>query len=165
MQLTFSLMNGAEARAISAWHYEDQYTIYNISPDDPEALVEMLDRRSPYYTVRDENNRIVGFFNFGTSALVWDSGEPGIYLEGRMVPVGLGLRPDLTGKGLGLAFVNAGLAFARKRFRPARFCLYVFAWNERAIRVYERAGFERRRVLTRSSERGVHEFLEMCREA
>jgi len=165
MQLTFSLMNGAEASAISAWHYEGPYAIYNVAPDDPEGLAEMLDRRSPYYTVRDEESRIVGFFNFGTSALVWDSSEPGIYVEDRMVPVGLGMRPDLTGKGLGRAFVNAGLEFARKRFRPERFCLYVFIWNERAIRAYERTGFERGRVLTRSNERGEHEFLEMCRQA
>jgi [ribosomal protein S18]-alanine N-acetyltransferase len=165
MQLTFSLMNGAEAQAILAWRYEGPYAVYNAAPDDPEGLAEMLDRRSPYYAVRDEEGRIVGFFNFGTSALIWDSGEPGIYLDGRTVPVGLGLRPDLTGKGLGQAFVNAGLTFARKRFRPERFCLYVFAWNERAIRAYERTGFERGRILTRNSDTGKHEFLEMRRDA
>jgi RimJ/RimL family protein N-acetyltransferase len=164
MQYTFSLMNRAEASAISAWRYEGPYAIYNTLPDDPASLAEMLDRHSPYYTVRNAESQIVGFFNFGTSALVWDYGAPGIYIDRRTVPVGLGMRPDQTGKGLGLSFVKAGLEFARKRFRPERFCLYVFTWNARAIRVYERAGFQRGRVLVRSNERGAFEFLEMQRD-
>ena len=163
MQYKFSLMNKAEASAITAWRYEGRYAIYNTPPDDPASLTEMLDRRSPYYTVRDAEGQIIGFFAFGTSSLVWDYGTPGIYINGRTVPVGLGMRPDQTGKGLGLSFVNAGLKFAQKRFRPERFCLYVFTWNERAIRVYERAGFERGRVLVTTNEDGEHEFLEMQR--
>ena len=102
-QLTFSLMNSAEARAISAWRYEDPYSVYNIALDDPGSLAEMLDRRSPHYTVYDDSGRVVGFFSFGTSALVWDSSEPGLYVDGRTVPVGLGMRPELTGQGQGSA--------------------------------------------------------------
>ncbi len=163
MKYTFSLMNRAEASAITAWRYEGPYAIYNTPPDDPGSLAEMLDRGSPYYTVRNAEGQIIGFFNFGTSALVWASSTPGIYIDGRTVPVGLGMRPDQTGKGQGFSFVNAGLAFARKRFRPNSFRLYVFTWNERAIHVYERTGFQRGRVLVRSNERGAFEFLEMQR--
>ncbi|GHO92934.1 N-acetyltransferase [Reticulibacter mediterranei] len=164
MQYKFSLMNQVEASAISAWRYEGPYAIYNTPPDDPDSLSEMLDRRSPYYTVRNTESQIIGFFNFGTSALVWDYGAPGIYIDRRTIPIGLGMRPDQTGKGLGLSFVKAGLEFARKCFRPDRFCLYVFTWNERAIRVYERTGFRHGRILIRSSERGTFEFLEMQRD-
>ena len=57
--------------------------------------------------------------------------------------IGLGLRPDLTGRGLGLDFFRAGVEFARERFRPALIVLNVAAFNERAIAVYERAGFVR----------------------
>jgi [ribosomal protein S18]-alanine N-acetyltransferase len=42
---------------------------------------------------------------------------------------------------LGLAYLQAGLAFATQRFTPRRFRLSVATFNERAIRVYERAGF------------------------
>ena len=42
----------------------------------------------------------------------------------------LGLRPDLTGRGLGLEFFRAGLAFARERYQPQRVYLHVAEFNE-----------------------------------
>jgi RimJ/RimL family protein N-acetyltransferase len=135
------------------------------SEEEPNAIEEMLDRRSPHYAVRDEQNSLVGFYSYGTSAHIDDMTEPGLFVGDRMVTIGLGMRPDLTGQGLGLAFVNAGLAFARKEFAPKRFRLYVFAWNERAIRVYERAGFQRIGLRVVPHERGDRTFMEMQREA
>lgn len=162
MQFIFSLMDEGDARAIQTWRYEGVYAVYSGNDDDdPEAMAELLDRRSPYYAVRNEQGELVGFFNFGTSALVWESQEPSIYIEDRTIAIGLGMRPDLTGKGLGLAFVQAGLQFARQEFAPEHFRLYVFPWNERAIRVYEQAGFRRVRVFLQRNKYGEREFLEM----
>lgn len=168
MQFVFSLMSESDARAVQLWRYEDMYAVYNMGHDnssDSEVLAELLDRRSPYYAVRANQGELVGFFNFGTSALVWGSKEPSIYGESRTIAIGLGMRPDLTGKGSGLAFVLAGLNFARQEFAPEHFQLYVFPWNERAIRVYERAGFQRVRVFLQRSIHGEREFLEMSRDA
>ncbi len=167
MQYTFTLMDDMTARAILTWRYDEPYSVYNMVADGladvEEAVTELLEPGSPYYAVRDTEEELVGYFCFGTSALVWASDEPGLYLEGRMLPLGLGLRPDMTGRGLGLHFVNAGLAFARQAFTPTQFCLYVFTWNERAIRVYEHAGFQRRRIVLQQRESGNREFLEMVR--
>jgi hypothetical protein len=59
------------------------------------------------------------------------------------VEVGLGLRPDLTGKGLGRGFLLAGLDFARRSFSPDVFRLSVATFNERAIKVTRaRASYE-----------------------
>jgi ribosomal-protein-alanine N-acetyltransferase len=38
--------------------------------------------------------------------------------KGQTVEVGLGLRPDLTGRKLGLGYMLAGLEFARRHFSP-----------------------------------------------
>jgi RimJ/RimL family protein N-acetyltransferase len=55
----------------------------------------------------------------------------------------LGLRPGLTGRGLGAMFVHMGLEFAEACFGRRRIVLDVAEFNARAIRVYERAGFRR----------------------
>ena len=78
---------------------------------------------------------------------------------------GLGLRPDLTGRGLGLAYLSAGLVFAGQRFKPSRFRLSVATFNERAIRVYERAGFTPSRTFDHATNGSIHRFLEMTRPA
>ena len=79
--------------------------------------------------------------------------------------LGLGMRPDLTGQGLGGAFLETGLAFGRQRFRPRTFRLSVAAFNQRAILVYERAGFIRGRVFQQETNGGIYDFVEMTRLA
>jgi [ribosomal protein S18]-alanine N-acetyltransferase len=163
-QFVFALMDKAAAETIQTWHYEGVYAVYNMGSAE-EGMAELLDRCSPYYSVRDELGKLVGFFNVGTSALVGESNEPGIYGEDRTISIGLGMRPDATGKGMGLTFVQACLDFARREFAPEHFQLYVFPWNKRAIRVYERAGFQSVRIFLQHNIHGTSEFLEMCRDA
>ena len=88
-----------------------------------------------------------------------------MHVEGADVVVGLGLRPYLTGRGLGLRFVEAGIEFAVERFHPQRLRLAVASFNKRAITVYERAGFERVRAYDHETNGGVHCFLELVRPA
>ena len=87
------------------------------------------------------------------------------YADDGSLDIGLGLRPDLTGKGLGLEFLLAGLEFGRRRFAPAGFRLAVATFNGRAIQVYERAGFRPTTVFTHHTNGGDHPFLLMTREA
>src|SRR6266446_6836520 len=160
MQFIFSPMNEADAHTIKTWRYEGPYAVYNID-NDPNSLAELLDQRSPYYAVRNEQGELIGFFVFGTSAQVGNVGIPHLYSENNTITIGLGMRPDLTGKGLGLAFVQAGLDFAREQFKPDYFRLYVMTYNERAIWVYERAGFERVGIYVQRHAESDRDFLEM----
>ena len=149
----FRQMDDADARRISGWRYAPPCDFYD-STADPADLAELLDperRRDVYFSALDGENRLVGFSQFGQTD--------------EAVDVGLGLRPDLTGSGLGAGFVLAGLQFARERFSPRRFTLSVTTFNGRAIRVYERAGFRRGEVYLRRTNGGEHEFLRMEREA
>ncbi len=82
--------------------------------------------------------------------------------KGDAVEIGLGLRPELTGRGLGLEFLRAGIEYVRTRFDAERVILNVAAFNERAIKVYERAGFRETGRHTRQFDRwGDVEFVEM----
>jgi len=83
--------------------------------------------------------------------------------DGGTVDVGLGLRPDLTGRGLGARFLEAVLAEARSRHAPDRLTLSVAAFNRRAITVYERAGFAEVARRQHATNGGVHEFVMMAR--
>src|SRR5579872_1303438 len=167
MQFTFSPLNETDARTVITWRYEAPYDVYNTGNDDEGAsdFSELLDRRSPYYAVRDEQGDLVGYFCYGTAGQPWEVNEPSLYVDNRVIVIGLALRPDLTGKGLGLSFINAGLAFAREQFAPTMFRLYVMTFNQRAIRVYERAGFHNVGKITVHNMQGPVEFIEMETDA
>jgi [ribosomal protein S18]-alanine N-acetyltransferase len=146
-------MSQHEALVVAAWHYEPPYSFYDWTAD-ADDLAELLGketREGKYFSALGADGELVGWFSFLS--------------EGDCVEFGLGLRPDLTGQGLGLAYLQAGLVFAGQRFQPGRFRLSVAAFNERAIRVYERAGFTPLRTFDHATNGGVHRFLEMTRPA
>ena len=145
-------MDQADAELVASWHYEPPYDFYDFEAD-PEDLEEILDpvRRAGDYHAAELDGELVGFFSFK--------------VHDDAVEIGLGLRPDLVGGGVGLEFVEAGLDFAGATFRPASFWLDVATWNERAKKVYERAGFEPGHVWTHTSGQGPADFLRMTRGA
>ncbi len=142
-----------EAQAISGWQYEPPYSFYDWSADadDLALLLGKESREGRFFSAFAEDGALVGFFEF--------------QVDGEDVIVGLGLRPDLTGRALGLPFVEESLAFARERFGPRRFRLSVATFNERAIRVYERAGFVPLRTYDHETNGGIFPFVEMTRPA
>jgi ribosomal-protein-alanine N-acetyltransferase len=144
-------MREAEALQIAGWRYEPPYSFYDwdADPNDLALLLSKEHREGRYFSAFAEDGGLIGFLEFGTDA---DD-----------VIVGLGLRPDYTGRGLGLGFLEAGMAFARERFHPNRFRLSVATFNQRAIRVYERAGFVALRTYDHETNGGVFPFVEMTR--
>jgi RimJ/RimL family protein N-acetyltransferase len=162
-------MTEDDVRAIMAWRYDVQYSIYNIDGDgdDPdELLAEFLDRRSPYFAARnpdvDPSGAVVGFFCYGSSAgVTFGEAAPYLYNDDGSLNGGLGMRPDLTGRGLGAAFTQAGVAFGAEQYHPAFIRFYVLPFNDRAIRAYERVGFRRVGIVIQRSVQGERPFVEM----
>jgi ribosomal-protein-alanine N-acetyltransferase len=144
-------MTQADAEAIARWRYEPPYDFYDADADHRD-LAELLDpelRGDRYFSARDASDELVGFFGIG-----YDDGVVGI---------GVGLRPDLTGRGLGLGFLEDGLAFAKERYAPERYRLSVAEFNQRAITVYERAGFVETRSYVHETNGRVFRFVDMER--
>ena len=159
MSFRFEPLHWADARRVSRWRYEGVYAFYN-QDTLPMLMVALF--RSPL--------RLAGLeaFVVHDDALKGGESRIGIFTfirRGAAIEIGLAMRPDLTGRGLGLAFVEAGMDFARARYAPTRFTLDVATFNERARRVYERAGFHPAGTFTRLTRDVLREFLAMNRPA
>lgn len=160
MQFSFRPMRWADIATISRWRYDGVYAFYDLhlSPlISIMALQTIMGRvigEPVYYTTLDERGVIVGMFSY-------------LRNQAETLEVGLALRPDLTGQaaGIGLSFVQAGMDFGRRQFRPKRFRLTVATFNARAIRVYEQAGFTRDKIGFRRKLGKRYEALEMSRLA
>src|SRR5206468_9220263 len=72
-----------------------------------------LFRSYRYQAVRDEDGELVGFCTFGEDARV-----AGYIYPDDALDIGVGMRPDLVGRGLGLAFTREVLDFARRELAP-----------------------------------------------
>jgi ribosomal-protein-alanine N-acetyltransferase len=133
--LTFRPFTPADARAIADWRYGGEYAVYDHGPESAEAL---LDPAYEYYAAVAAGGELVGYCCFGADARV-----PGLAPEDGTLDVGGGLRPDLTGIGLGGGFLRATCNLGRELHAPRRFRVVVAAFNRRAQRVAAALGFER----------------------
>ncbi|MCV9900531.1 GNAT family N-acetyltransferase [Exiguobacterium sp. N5] len=134
---------------IQEWTYEAPYDFYNQSPSE-EGIAELMT-----YQVIVEEHELIGFYCIGSPAQVPNSTYP-YCLE--FTDIGLGMRPDMTGKGHGRLFVTYVMERAMERGKPLR--LTVAAFNERAIHLYDTVGF---RTIT-SFERNGTPFKVMVRD-
>jgi len=162
LRFTLKPITRDDARAISRWRYSGPYSVYNGNPNSVEALLEP---RFLYHSVCDERGDLAGYFCFGEDARVSAGRRLGLYEREPALDLGLGMRPDLTGQGLGEEFVQAGLRFAREEYSPKAFRLTVATFNRRAIRVYEKAGFETVETFGAVTPDGGREWLLMKRSA
>lgn len=120
-----------DAAAVCAWCYDGVYAVYNcpsweIVEREQWGMADPEIRTKEFYSVlRDA--QLVGFFRWRL-------------LEQR-VWIGLGLRPDCCGRGIGKELMRLIEKEVCNRFPGIPRRLKVRAFHERAIRCYERAGF------------------------
>jgi RimJ/RimL family protein N-acetyltransferase len=155
MRYTFAHIDRAAAEAIASWRYEGQYARYD---GDPEGIETLLRPDYRVHAVRDEAAELVGFCSFGEDGRV-----AGYEYQDDALDVGLGMRPDLVGRGLGIDFTRAVLDFAQHEYSAGAFRVTIAAFNRRARRLCLALGFrETARFLRRGSE---DQFVVLRREA
>ncbi len=143
MKIELTPITAQEAREIAAWSYPPPYDYYNIPSEHRDgALIDFLAPGNRYHAARSERGELTAFFCFGPDARV-----PGGRYEEPALDVGLGLRPDLIGRGLGGEMLAQALEFAVRAFQPARFRTTIALFNARSRRVFERAGFVEEHVV------------------
>lgn len=142
-------MTEQHAETICGWRYEPPYDLYGW---DSWATMRRLEiefgdpdlRQRQYAAVTDDRGELQGFAQF-------------FPLLG-VIRLGLGMRPDLCGRGLGPYFVSMIVEEAQRRAPEGEVDLEVLIWNRRAIRAYEKAGFRITDTYFRQTPDGSAQF-------
>lgn len=148
-QFRFVPMTRAHAEQLCSWRYEPPFDLYgwpNFHQIEAEGI-EFGDpdiRAQQYAAVLNGEDEMIGFAQL-------------FPLLG-VTRLGLGLRPDQCGHGLGAAFARATAEEALQRAPGDEIDLEVLTWNERAIRAYVKAGFHITDTYVRNTPTGPAEF-------
>ena len=151
-------MTEPDAREILSWRYESPFDFYNASDEQLEKDVERLcEPTNLYLAVRDGEDTLSAYYCFGEEARVagGDYAEPALDMGG-------GSRPDLLGTGQGEMFIRVAMDFGKMFFNPDQYRVTVAAFNTRALRMCEKAGFVWTQQFTRDD--GI-EFVVLVKEA
>ncbi|WP_010093929.1 GNAT family N-acetyltransferase [Ornithinibacillus scapharcae] len=138
-------MTEKSAIKILGWKYDKPYDFYN-QVLSGEAILELTSKN---YILIEKDGKIAGFYCTGKDAQVPVGHEYRAY-DGDYLDLGLGMRPDLTGKGLGKAFMEFIIEEIRHEY-AGNLRLTVADFNIRAIRLYENLGFLKVQDFSRGS--------------
>ena len=83
----------------------------------------------------------------------------GVYIDD-YVDMGLGMNPNLVGKGNGYEFCSYIMKFIEENFKGTPIRLTVAKFNQRAIHLYEKLGF----ILENEFSTDVAEFITMVKK-
>ena len=114
MTYNFEMMTQEQAEEISYnWHYDGEYSFYDMEADE-EDLKEFVDpekRGDSKFAVMN-SSELTGFFSVSK-------------VDEKTFEIGLGMRPDLTDRGKGMAFLEAGIEFVETEYNPKKITLSV----------------------------------------
>ncbi|PAF20670.1 hypothetical protein CHH69_04850 [Terribacillus saccharophilus] len=122
-----------DAYAVLHWRYSPPYDLYNLTYTEGAVMMLMV---GDYYGVY-ENGNLLGYFCVGDDARVLG----GDYSDRTYLDIGVGMVPEKTGQGRGTQFFTEILNWIKKNIEQDQYRLTVAAFNERAIHLYEKAGF------------------------
>jgi len=149
MRYTFVPMNKAYVTEIvNTWKYENEYAIYDYS-NEAEHMLDEEAWGSGIFTILNQNGELVGelsieFFDEEEAYTPYAEFDNREITNQRELWIGFGMRPDLIGQGRGAEFVMACAQYAIKHFQYGGeyVGLGVAVFNQRAIKAYEKAGFQ-----------------------
>ena len=130
-KLKYHILTDSEKREICSWTYYGDYAVYNL----------------PSYEVMKEKQ--IGFFNpaheqnyrafYDGDCLV---GFVNIKEEETEVFIGIGVKPELCNRGYGQCILHDTYQISKELYPDKPLYLEVRTWNERAVRCYQKSGFE-----------------------
>ncbi len=148
MHYNFIPMTAEYANTIvDNWTYDGAYSIYDYA-NETEHMLDVTGWGKGLFAVLNQDGELIGelsieFFDENDEYIEYNDFDAET-LHGKELWIGFGLKPELTGQGLGSGFVSACVEFAVKQYQyeGEYVRLGVADFNKRAIIVYERAGFQ-----------------------
>lgn len=145
-------MKSEYAKQITEWKYNNEYSVYNL-PSYEECVNEKyritLEDEKNNYKVYILNNEVVFYYNIKK---IYDD----------RICIGVGLKPEYCGKGLGAYFLNDCIKEIKNKFTNPILFVRVRSWNKRAIKAYEKVGFNILRSYIMEDRFGKNtEFVEL----
>jgi len=132
--MTYELrpLTAEQGEAMAGWSYPGPWAVYEVSAaiDPAQGFWAVVDGTG------DGTAAVVGYACFGVEARV-----PGLEERPGVLDVGVGMRPDLTGQGLGREFATAVLDHGGTVSGAAVLRAVVQDWNARSRRLLTGLGF------------------------
>jgi len=143
MHINIVEMTEEYAKKISRWKYKGIYSFYDHNDSNIAGYMD-----GTHFACVNVDRDLIGYFCYGSDARI-PTVEENTY-DDDFLDIGLGLRPDICGKGHGLSFFLKGINYAQMRYSTKNFRLSVAVFNERAIKLYTNAGFYVEQEVTNS---------------
>ena len=145
------------AREFLTWNYEPPYEIYNYDPEHFDRdLAYHLDPANNIYTMY-RDGELIGYCSFGRDAQV-----PGGDYGKDAIDIGMMIKPELTGQGLGTEFVANIVQHTKERYNPKTLRVTILESNLRAKRVWKKNGFQQTGSFERKSDKTL--FIVMTKD-
>lgn len=138
MSIYIENINEEKAKEILSWEYVKPYDFYNNEITE-ENIKELLD--GTYYALMSDQHQLIGFFCMGKNAQVPIGNKYSVYSDD-FIDMGLGMAPQLVGKGNGFTFCSFILSYIEENYKAIPIRLTVAKFNQRAIHLYEKLGFD-----------------------
>jgi len=140
------------AKEIFNWRYDGEYSVYDmpdwdIAKKSNFGITISETREKEFLGLIDKDNNLIGFIRLRE-------------VDGNVV-IGLGLKPNLCGKGIGSRLMELIKSESSNKFKNKKIRLEVRSFNKRAIKCYEKAGFKIVNVHNRDTKRGNLDFVVM----
>jgi len=143
-KIKFTPIDETSAREFLQWKYEPPYEIYNYAPENFDRdLAYHLDPANNLYSM-NRDKELIGYCSFGRDAQV-----PGGDYSEEAMDIGMMIKPELTGQGQGANYADAVIQYGISKYQPKRLRVTILESNLRAMRVWEKNGFQK----TQSFER------------
>lgn len=151
MNLSVKELTEKNAMELCQWRYEPPYDIYNL-PDwgtvkkENWGMANEEKRKHEFHAIYS-SEALVGFFR--------------LVKKEDHIMLGLGLCPDLCGKGVGRELIGLILTTAKEKYGTIKIQLEVRAFNVRAIKCYQTAGFVAIDQFSRNTPASAGDFIAM----